>query len=62
MLLLGFKIFLALLGLMLVASCWYVSPMIGARSTKAAPVVVTPTLPKVIAIPAIARRRSWPWR
>lgn len=44
-------------GAMLLACCIYVSPMIGATSTKPAPVMVAPQLPKAVAIPAAWRKR-----
>lgn len=53
-----FVLFLVLLGVMLIASCIYVSPLIarGAKHTDAAPVVITPRLPRAICIPAAYRK------
>lgn len=57
----AFIIFLALEAAMLVASCIYVSPLIarGAKRTDVAPVVVTPQLPRAVAVPTAWRKERW---
>lgn len=62
--LIAFLVFLGMLGLMLIACAIYIRlPTPGARRTDAAPIVVTPTLPRAICIPTAHRRKHpdvWP--